>query len=142
MLVRLLPKQITDSWNVIKYALKNSMPPQAEFSDEAANNILKALISGDMQCWTIASDNEVLGITITTITDDRCSGERNLLIYSVFGFKKIPDRVWRDGLDSLKKYAAGMKAKYIVALTVVDRVKEIVRNLGGNADWTFLKLEV
>ena len=51
MLVRLTSKQISDHWKAITPALKAALPPTTFKTNERMNNILRALLKGQMQCW-------------------------------------------------------------------------------------------
>ena len=146
MVTRLLPKQITDKWKVIKYAAQKSMPPDIYVKgfeeEEALNNMLKALLAGIMQCWVIYENKDVYGILLTTIMKDACTQVSNLFIYGLCGFKHIPEEEWNEVGTALRDFAKAKRCKMITAFTHNPRVIEIARDAGFSTSNVLLKLEI
>ena len=51
MLVMLLPEQISEKWEVLKYGIEEAVPPTVLSSPKVINNILMSLLDGSAQCW-------------------------------------------------------------------------------------------
>jgi len=146
MLVKLLPDQVPKFWNVISYAIDNSVPPISISGQEQLNNILKSILAGRSQAWLEvdkeAKPPDLTGVIITTFMYDEVSEVKNLLIYALFGLKFIKPEVWSEGLRMLKGFAKQTGCHRIVAYTNVPRIVEIVKSLGGQAEFTFVTMEV
>ena len=146
MLVRLLRNQIEEKWNVIKVAIANSLPPTVN-NDEIStqkciNNIRLALMNGSMQAWVLAEGRKVLAIGTTAITIDKISGEKSLIIYTLFGCTKLDIKDWEGAFESLKAFAKSVGCSTVCAFSDVDRVKEIADGLNANTSNIFIKWEV
>lgn len=151
VLVKLLPEQIADWWDVLCPALEMSLPPVAAWGDPGrTNNIFSALQRGEMQCWqsySLADGNgtkaaKIHGFAFTAPIYDSCSGTRNLLIYaacSVDASRPFLDAKWIEGIEVLRRYAKAKGFHQIVGYTDQDRVKQIVRRLGGE-ERTFITI--
>ncbi len=143
MIIKLDEDQITRHWDVIKFSILESVPPITYGSQNTINNMLKALLTGQMQCWVMLDkDKQTQGVVTTTMTADTCSGVKNLMIYSVYGLKFISDQEWVEHLQSLRKFAAAKGCHRIISYTAVARLIKLARNLGGNTEYTFIALEV
>ena len=146
MLTRLLPDQISQFWDVIKYAIEQSLPPIAGESPGRMNRILTSLISGGSDCWasyTIDGDQRRFeAIVITKMLYDDVSDTKNLLIYCLYGYEIVDRSSWASGLKSLVKYASGKGCHNIVAYTDVPGIVDLVKRLGGEAKQTFISLPV
>ena len=146
MLTKLESNLISRYWEDIDAALRASVPPLADATDDALNNIHTRLLQDNMQAWALVDMQEentrVYALVITTIWEDPGTADRNLLIYALYGYNKIEEIMWKDGLETLKKYAKGTHCRAIVALTSVKRIKDVVESLGGDASTYFITLEV
>lgn len=144
MLVKLTPNQIEKYSDLIVDAVEKSMPPYTYSSYMKTNEVIKALIAGGMQCWTICGDKDgsIYGIAITAIMPDFYTHTRNLLIYSLYGFKNIESEMWIGGIATLKKFAQSRGCYRIIAYTDMPNVISLVRKLGGDASITFISIEV
>jgi hypothetical protein len=146
VLTKLESELISRYWDDIEAALRASVPPLAEATDAALNNIHARLLQDDMQAWALVEmkqdSTKVYALLITNIWEDPGTADRNLLIYALYGYRHIEEHMWKDGLDTLKKYAKGTNCRALVALTSVKRIKDVVESLGGDASTYFITLEV
>ena len=143
MIIRLSPDQVTEHWDVIKFGIQESVPPITYGSQNTLNNMLKSLLTGEMQCWVLMNGaQKIQGVATTTITKDSCSGVKNLMIYSVYGLVFIDDETWTRNLQDLRKFARANNCHRIISFTAVDRLIGLVKSLGGSADFTFVALGV
>lgn len=142
MLIKLLSEQIAKYWDVIKYAVEESVPPIANENYDKMNRILEALLNGSMDCWVSVNDEnkKIEAIVVTTFSEDYCSGVRNLLIYSIFGYNEISDKSWAEGFETLSKWAKSCGCIRIIAYTDVDRIKEVVNSIGGNTRYSLVSI--
>ena len=144
MLVKLLPEQISEYWDIIKYAVENSLPPIANEAYDKMNRILEALLCDSMQCWVLYSEIEdkrkLEAVVVTTLSTDLSSGVRSLMVYSLYGFSDLSDEAWKSGYETLARWGKGLGCNRVTAYTDVPKVCEVVKNLGGEARYMFVSL--
>lgn len=148
MILQATAEQITQHWDELAPAIEAALPPFAYGAQDRMNNILRALLAGDMQCWTAWAVREgettplLVAIMTTAFDFDRCSGVRNLLIYSLYSVAGIGDQVYADGIETLKKFAKTKGCHRVVALVEEPRLVEMWIRGGGEGRFTFLTMEV
>jgi hypothetical protein len=143
MLIRLTPSQIEKYSDLIIDAVEKSMPPYTYSSYMKSNEVLRALLADNMQCWIIHNESVgIAGIAVTAIMPDFYTHTRNLLIYSLYGIKPIEPNEWIESLKTLKKFAKAKGCYRIIAYTDMPNVISLVRKLGGDTSITFISIEV
>ena len=146
MMVRLLPDQISRFWDVIRYAIEQSLPPVAGEDPNKMQNILMAALEGTIDVWASYTRgngvNKFEGIVLTEILFDKPSRTKNLLIYCLYGYDDVDSRSWMNGLRTLLKYAASKGCSQIVAYTEVPYIIDLVNKLGGESRYTFISFDV
>lgn len=144
MLTKLLPDQVSDHWDIISYAVEQSLPPIAGESPDKMNKILSSLLMGKSHCWasyTVGESKRVFeGIVITRIQHDDVSDTRNLLIYCLYGYEGVDRKSWIDGFKTLVKFAESKNCDRITGYTKEPLIIRKVEQLGGEADYTFISL--
>lgn len=145
MIVKLLPDQISKFWDIIRYAVEQSLPPTAGQHPNTMNFILMAALEGRIDVWVSFTRKEVTkieAIMLTRFIYDHPTRTRNLLIYSLFGYKIVSKESWMKGLETIAKYAKKEKCTQIVAYTNLDSVSGLAKELGGDTDYTFISFNV
>ena len=146
MLLRLMPEQAAEQWDVIKGSIRNAPPPTTEMTPERMNNILEGLLIGSITCWISykrTDDGPIPEAAIlTTVTKEPISGMRSLLIYLAHGFRKPEGRTWTEGFDALRKHAKSVGCSRIIAYSNFSVLAKIVEKLGGDASYKMLILPV
>lgn len=146
MLTKLLPDQISQFWDIIKYAIEQSLPPIVGDHPDKMNRILTAAISGRIDCWAsyVRSEeiNKFEGIVLTKVIYDDASDTRNLLIYCVYGYESVQNDSWLSGIKSLVKYAKGKGCNQIIAYSELPHIVDILSKLGADTKFTFISFNV
>lgn len=145
MLIRLTPQQIVDNWNTLHYCIATTLPPTAEYSEEAMVEVKKKLLSGTMQAWASLQEgsNKIQAVGTTIIVNDVGVSSSNLLIYSLFSVGGVDNFKWKEELQGIKRFAKKSGCKKILGYTNVPRLIELVKNgLGGRVDYQLISLEV
>jgi hypothetical protein len=146
MLTKLMPDQVSKFWDIISYAMEQSLPPTVGENPDKMNNILMAALSGKLDIWASYEKgdkvNKFEGILATRFIYDDITSMKNLLIYAVYGYDKVSEDSWKAGLRTVLKYAASQKCQLIVAYTNVPRVVEVVNSLGGDTSFSFISFKV
>lgn len=146
MLTQLLPDQISRFWDVISYAVEQSLPPIAGEHPDRMNRILSSALSGKIDVWASYNKSEEVnkfeGIALTKILYDDASNTRNLLIYCIYGYSDVNNKSWIEGLQAILKYAKKERCTQIVAYTDLPNIVKLVERLGGETKYTFLSFNV
>ena len=147
MLVKLSVDGVTKLWGELKRAAVMAVPPNVSDLEEHTNNVLAAILRGDLECWIIADeegspDRRAKGIAFTGTVMDSFSMTKNLLIYGVFSYERVSMRLWREGLETLRKEAEKRGCRYIIGYTSEPRMIEIANMLGGDTSTILVRLEV
>jgi len=98
-----------------------------------------------MQAWAWIEENGqmvIKAIITTTISSDVGTGAFNLVIYSMYGFVSIDDDTWKLLIDGLRKYAAELGCKKIIAYSNIQRIIDVSIASGAKSSFTLLTLEV
>jgi hypothetical protein len=146
VLIQLTPNQISQAWEGLKEPIRKALVPQMEITDEAMNRILQNLLQGTSQAWLLTDmvDGKavVYAVATTCFSFEAMTGTKNLLIYSLYGYQFIPPKLWEDGLKVIMSFAKREGCFKIIAFTLVDRVVEVARQLGAQANIRQLIWEV
>ncbi len=142
MLLQLLPRDITKHWEGISEAISKSLPPITSMSKDRMTIILKSLIAGTMQCWVLHKPDGIYAVATTEFAIDPGSRTKNLLIFSVFGLRQVPQELWEEGYRGLCKFAKTSGCESIIAFTDVPAVVSIVEKLGGDTKTRLLIIGV
>jgi len=138
MLLRLTPDQVAYAWDGLKEPIRQTLLPHLSVTDEALNNILAGITQGVSQVWVLTDEvdgkNRVYAVGVTTFSVEGATGDKNLLIYSLYGFRFVPEKLWMEGLEGLKRFAKANGCGKLIAFTVVDRIVTIARSLGANTN--------
>ena len=142
MLLKLMPEQVSEYWDGIKFAVEEALPPVVGETPEKMNNILMALLNGEMDCWVSYRKEEsgVVGFVITTITHDSCSDTTNLLLYVIYGMDQTKGVDWIEGYQALRKFALSKGCHRIIGYTTSDKVIKIAKKFGNDSVFSFISI--
>ncbi len=146
MLTRLTPEQVSNFWDVIKYAVEESLPPITGEHPDRMNHILSALLSGKAQCWAsyarIGEVGKFEGIVLTRILVDDLSMTKNLLIYCLYGYEEVEEGSWLTGLKALIKFAKSRNCSRIIAYSEIPYIIKLASKLGAETNYTFVSFNL
>ena len=146
MLRKLENSQVTTYWSDIRSHLIYTLSPQLEVTDEALNNVLASILKGNSQVWVVLGEGDnadnIYAMIVTTFVFEDVTKTKNLLVYSLSGYRSVPDSLWMDALDMLKLYAKSNGCFKIIAYTQVERVLTIANDLGADTSMTLISWEV
>ena len=145
MINRLMPDQISKFWPIIKYAVEQSLPPVVGEHPDKMNRILSSALCGEIDVWVSynkGENNKIEGIILTEFLFDMPSGTKNMLIYCLYGYEEVSDESWVYGISGLARYAESRQCSRIVTYTDVPYMINLAKQLGGEANYTFITFEV
>jgi hypothetical protein len=146
MLVKLLPENVTDNWEVVKEAIRKSLPPFAIDTPDKMTRILESIVLGQLEVWVYYEFEDeklsIKNITTTSIITDAESQTKNLLIYSTYSFGHTQIEDWQAGLTDLAQYAKSNDCAAITAFTRDAHVLKFLESVGAEIETRFIRVAV
>lgn len=141
MLIRLLPEQVSAQWEIIAPMLEASLPPISDPTPTVMVNILEAILLDHAIVWVLESESgKIKGVVLTTDWVDPICHYHHLMIYCVYGVETLSLEELQGAAQSVRKYAGTVGAESVLAYTADVRIAQLVRRLGGHADFVLLQL--
>lgn len=131
-LVALDAASVMQMWQKINSCILFSLPPLGEASQWAEEKILAAINRGELTLWVYCEGPTILAVVSTTLTGDTITGTRAMLIYSAHSTGDLGIEDWRAIVDTLAKSAQVAGLSRLVAYSDVQRIIDIVNELGGS----------
>ena len=147
-MLKFYPDQVARHWEQIGYYIEQALPPIADSrkSEERMNSILESILVGklDIHLFLIYEDEKpvIYGEITTAITSPVDRNDKELLIYSLFGSKRVGKQLIYEGLELIKKYAKSVGCSSISAYSNVEGLKKFFVSIGGDSSFTYLRLEI
>ena len=142
-MVRLLPNQVVNVWELLKEGIKEAFPPFLKLDEDKLNRILETLLAGDMTCWVSYNNlGQPHGFALANFIYDYPSQSKNLLLYVIWSKGDATDKVWADSYRPVLAYAKQEGCDKIVGYTNNKRMLEVARLVGARTEMTFVELEV
>lgn len=145
-LVTLSNEEIVQKWEQISPLVACSLPPIVNSNPELMSRFLTATQTGAIELHVLGTEGQrlsPLALVGTMIFNDGFSGTRNLVIVCLTALEELnkPD-IWSKGMDLLKHVARLRNCSAILAYSNVRSIIELVKSLGGSAEFTLLKIGV
>lgn len=143
MAVILLPDQIPQMWEAIKYAAVSADQVEEGHRDRYLNLLLYQLLSSKAQCFVrLDSTRKLQALAVTSVVVDEMRDEKSLYVKFLYSFAKVDDEVWKQDMEVLKLYAIKNECKSIIAKTHNSKAFELVKMLGMKERHKSLIMEV
>ena len=111
--VRILPKQVPQLWDAIKYACTQVNEIDKEDAPYYFNELLQALLSEKAQCFVrLDKDRVLLSILITRILVDTVTGEKYIYAQCLYSMRAAEDESWMDHFRIVVKFAKTQGCTY------------------------------
>ncbi len=100
--VRILPEQVPDTWPFIVPFIEEALVSSAD--GDNLPMIFNNLLSGCLEAWILVrkgdsldwKDAETAAVVTVQVTEDRNTGSRSLLVYTVTGADYLSDELWKE----------------------------------------------
>jgi len=144
-LLKLFPAQVAKYWNELGPMVEQTLPPSANGNRMA--NILQAILSGRLEMLQYYDQDEdgkarIIGLAVVGVVSNLDYTSNDLLIYAVYAYGQSSRQEVVDGFQLLVNYARGVGCNAVTAYTNLPGLVKYIKRLGGQADYTFLRLEV
>lgn len=134
--------QISHWWGSIREVLEFIAPPHEDVTEEGARVLLEQLMSETAQVWVPTEGGEVKGMLITMVRREFMLNTLNLYVMAAYSYTGVSNELWQKTLDTIRKFALGQGCVNIVGHTQVERIKDVVKMLGGDVSTTLIQLKV
>lgn len=121
-----------EMWTQINGCILFSLPPLSEASQWAEEKILAAINRGELTLWVYCEGPTILAVISTTLTGDTITKTQAMLIYSAHSVGDLGIEDWRAIVGTLGKAARVAGLYRLVAYSDVQRIVDIVNELGGS----------
>ncbi len=142
MKIKVPPSQIPIFWECIKFAVVQTGNPYGiKYSkgneyEVYFNKLLLDLLNEDAQCFVQLDVNRKLElIVLTQIERDKISGERRLLVHSLYSWRGAEEREWTDRIEIIKRFAEKEDCSLIFFDSSVKRLQELAAVMGFEESW-------
>ena len=142
MLIKLTPEQVSMYWPAIEEGIKKSLSTRTMWTQQGVKNMLIGLMTGQIDCRFLISSDIIYGFVITRVIEDPITGDKNLLIYSLYSSNRIPQEIWLEGAKELREDAYARGCTKVVAYSSEPRVLEMAKKLGFKDTTRYLEYEV
>lgn len=133
MFVKLLPNQIPSLWEQIKFAIVSADRIEEGARESYLINTLHALLSDQAQCYVRVDEQRLLqAVVITRFIKDEMTGDRTLLIQSLYSFQTVPEDIWITDMNTVEALAINSGCKKIMAYSNNERVFALAGRLNFN----------
>ena len=140
MLKKLDNRQVSENWHELKQAVQKAFPRQPKDVDLWMNRLLTMILSNEGAVWVgLDEEGKIIFVLVTLFIIDPCSMEKHLFIYSLFGYRVIPQSLWEEGPKALEAYARDTGCSAVVGYSEVPRVVEMAGKLGADVKTTYIQ---
>jgi hypothetical protein len=141
MLKALTSKEVSLWWDEIKPRVASTLG-SAKNQDVIIEATLTSLLKGNMICWVVEENEEILGTLLTQVIPDTPPEFSCLLISGFSMGDQLGKYELSSGLDQLREYAKSRDCARILALVEDDRILSLARSLNFDIGTTLIDLEV
>jgi len=143
MLIKILPSQVVQLWEVIKFVATKVDEVDKENIQPYLNELLHALLNEKAQCFVRLDDNrEIIALAITRILRNNITGEKYFQVHCVYGFKSASDDVWKRDWEVLRDFAKKENCSYMGFQSRNSRIWDIAKLIGMTEAYRIFKLKL
>jgi len=132
MLIKVIPQQIPQAWEIIKFAAVQADEIKAEHRQAYVNELLHALLSNKAQAWlrTDTDQKQVKSVVITRLLGDQTTGEKYLLLQSFYAFEAHDSVEWAENMRLAIEFANKEGCSFISFNSKNSRILELATMFG------------
>lgn len=130
-MIKLLPTQIPQFWELIKFVIVNLAEVANPELPIYLNKVLFLLLNGKGQCW-IKFDNDhiVTNVHLTKFVMNTLTGEKSLELCGTYAFKFTENAIWNEMLNIIYDFAKKENCSIIYGESKNKRILDMVYNYG------------
>ena len=132
---KLTPAQIAENWDVLREGFFSAMPSNTVGYESVRQTAMLDLAAQDFaQVWVALDQGKPIAYAYTIFHVDPVVRSKNLLVYAFFTLTRTKVNIWKDGVDTLLKFAKANGCLSVMAFTEEQSVVNMVRSVGGNVE--------
>jgi len=144
MIIKLQPDQVTLFWDMIRASMIASNDVPRKYQQDYSINILTKFLSGKLQAWIgykiDKEGNKLIHVLlVSSIIDEKHYGVKALNAEAVYGFRPLDEELINEIYLKMVEFAKANKCNVMTADYSIDRVKEILLNVGFEKHRTICK---
>jgi hypothetical protein len=137
MLIKLLPDQIPQFWEAIKYAAVKAEGVEEENIPYYVNNLLYMLLSNKATCLVkLNNERKFIGLTIVQVVNDEARNGLTMFQRVVYAYESSSLDDWKDTIKEFKKFAISLGCKYWSGWASNEQMAKICELAGGKRQAT------
>lgn len=131
MTVKLLPTQIPEYWEIIKFATTTADEVDEKDLQAYLIELLHALLSNKAQCWfNIDKNRKVKSVLITRIVIDKITSDKQLLLQSFYPFQMTSIELFKEIQSLMVRFAKKEQCVQIILSSPDEEACKIAESLG------------
>lgn len=131
MVVKLLPDQIVNYWDAIKFATVKSDEVDGRYLEGYLTNLLSELMNNKAQCFVRLDSEKVLQtVMITKILLDKVTEQKTLVVENLYAYQNVHREVWKNDLDILLNFMREEKCMRVLATSKNHIIWKLCEELG------------
>lgn len=131
MIIQLMPQDIPQFWEAIKFTCKNADEVNEKDFPAYANELLIALLTEKAQCFVRLDDKRILhALVVTRVYDNKLTNEKYLFVQSLYAWTPTGTGEWTSDLDFIVQFAKSAGCAYIKTQSRHERVYTFLRSIG------------
>jgi hypothetical protein len=141
MLVILLPEQVVNHWEEIRYFIEAALPVQMQRGYDM-NRVLEHIVGGSLLVALLTDkDGIIVAVFTLRVQEDRMLGVKNLVIVTGYASRMLVESEVDDMLLPAKKLAERQQCKSILFYTDKEGAIQLFKQSGGT-EHKFIMWEV
>ena len=135
------PSQVPKVWDYVKLAIEASKDVEGESLSRYLNNLLMNLLSNKAQCFVrLSSERSVEAVLITRIVADNITGDKALMVVTLFIMTGADDEKWEEQFKLVKDFASKTHCKRIIIRTNNELIINMAKPRGFKTVYKCLTL--
>jgi len=139
MLLRMLPEQVSDQWEAIRPGIESTLPYKV--SEHNMNMLLEEFMIGNMHCWVLEEDDNIYAIITTKFSVD-IMDRKNMVVFSVFGYRPATVDMWVESYNSLSRWAVANGCVSMVGQFDNETAESIVNNFNVSSTMSIVSIDL
>lgn len=131
MLVRIEPIQIPQSWEMIKFVLRETEQIKEEFYPVYFLQVLHDLLSSYRLCYVGIQEDQYSFCCLCSFKIEPISNIKYMMIDNLYAFKPQNLDIWLQAWNDLEVIAKTNDCSVLACNTTNDRIIDIVNHCGG-----------
>jgi hypothetical protein len=129
--IKLLPSQIPQLWDAIKYAAVHVNAIPEKDIPLYLNRLLASLLNDKAQCFVrMSNERELQAIAVTRFIKDEVTGDKSLFWECIYSFQLVQNGQWQTDWELISKFAKDNGCKKVIIYTNNHRIIDIVSAQG------------